>query len=87
MPRNIDHRVEVLFPLEDEKLIRQIRDEILAVYLADTTKARQMLPTGAYARKKPSEGKKQVNAQESLLMKRRRAAHERGKRLPSRRVT
>jgi len=46
-----------------------------------------MLPTGAYARKKPSEGKKQVNAQESLLMKHRRAAHERGKRLPSRRVT
>jgi polyphosphate kinase len=87
MPRNIDHRVEVLFPLEDEKLIRRIRDEVLAVYLADTTKARRMLPTGAYARRKPGDGKKQVNAQESLLMRRLRAVRERGKRIPSRRET
>jgi len=68
-------------------LIRRIRDEVLAVYLADTTKARRMLPTGAYARRKPGDGKKQVNAQESLLMRRLRAVRERGKRIPSRRET
>ena len=39
MPRNINRRVEVLFPLEGADLIRQVRDEILAVYLADTCKA------------------------------------------------
>src|SRR5205085_12017107 len=51
MPRNIDQRVEVLFPLEGEKLIRRVRDEILAVYLSDTAKARQMQSGGTYVRR------------------------------------
>ena len=40
MTRNLDHRVEVLFPVEDERLIRHLRDEVLATYLADNVKAR-----------------------------------------------
>ena len=30
MPRNLNRRVEVLFPVEDEELMRRVRDEILA---------------------------------------------------------
>jgi polyphosphate kinase len=85
MPRNIDHRVEVLFPLEDQKLIRRTRDEVLAVYLADNTKARRMLPNGAYTRRKSSDGRKAVNAQEWLLMDGKRQARKGSKPGPSRR--
>ena len=66
MPRNIDHRVEVLFPIEDAKLIRTIKADVLAVYFADTVKARRMLPDGTYARRK-ADGKKGFNSQERLI--------------------
>jgi polyphosphate kinase len=71
MSRNVDRRVEVLFPLRDEKLIRRLRDDVLAVYLTDSVKARRMLPNGSYVRKKGSDGKKHANAQEALLARRR----------------
>jgi polyphosphate kinase len=48
MPRNLNHRVEVLFPIEDQVHIRYLRDEVLATYLADNVKARQMQPDGSY---------------------------------------
>jgi polyphosphate kinase len=67
MPRNLDHRVEVITPIQDPKSVRHICDDILAVYLTDTVKARQMLSNGAYVRKKAGDGKKAVNAQEWLL--------------------
>jgi polyphosphate kinase len=73
MPRNIEHRVEVLFPIEDDKLIREVRDDILSVYLTDNVKARRMLPSGSYVRKRAAEGKRRVNAQEKLLDRRTRA--------------
>jgi len=79
MERNLDHRVEVLFPLEDRRLAERIRDEVLAVYLEDNTKARRMLPDGTYVKKKPADGEKPLNAQEWLLKKRRRSAQHRQK--------
>ena len=51
MPRNIDQRVEVLFPLDDPDMVRRIRDQVLAIYLADNVKSRRMLPSGAYVEK------------------------------------
>jgi polyphosphate kinase len=74
MPRNIDHRVEVLVPISEPAMIRSIRDDVLAVYLADNVKARVMLPNGSYARKKTADARKQINAQEQLLQRRRAAA-------------
>jgi polyphosphate kinase len=67
MPRNIDHRVEIIVPIEDPRIVRRICDEVLAVYLADTAKTRQMTSAGAYVRKRPADGKKAFNAQEWLL--------------------
>lgn len=46
MPRNLDHRVEVLFPVRDEQLRRAIVDEILEVHLRDTANAWRLLPEG-----------------------------------------
>jgi polyphosphate kinase len=71
MPRNIDQRVEILFPVDDPDMVRRIRDQVLAIYLADNVKARRMLPSGAYVRKRGGEGKKRIDAQEWLLEKRR----------------
>ncbi|HYL77844.1 MAG TPA: polyphosphate kinase 1 [Bryobacteraceae bacterium] len=73
MPRNLDHRVEILFPLAEERLIARVRDEFLATYLSDTVKARRMLSDGTYVRRKPGPGKRPVNAQEVLMPKRRSA--------------
>ena len=78
MPRNIDHRVEVVAPIEDQKIVRHICDEVLPLYLADTAKTREMTATGAYVRKKPADGKKALNVQEWLLKhNRRRSANGR----------
>jgi polyphosphate kinase len=73
MPRNLDHRVEVLFPLADPKLIERVRDELLATYLKDTANARRMLPDGTYVPKKAPNGKRPVNCQDSWIPKRRSA--------------
>jgi polyphosphate kinase len=50
MPRNIDHRVEVLFPVQDLAIIRTIKENILEIYLHDNVKARRMQPDGSYIR-------------------------------------
>ena len=50
MPRNLDRRVEVLFPVEDPRLARHIREDILHVYLNDSVKARYMMSNGKYKR-------------------------------------
>ena len=71
MTRNLDHRVEVLFPLADNKLISRVHDDVLQRYLADTVKARRMLPDGTYVRRKPADGKRPSNTQEALIAKRR----------------
>lgn len=67
MPRNINDRVEVVFPVEDEGEIRRIRDQILETYLNDNTKARLMQSDGTYIRIIPKKEDKMINTQEWLL--------------------
>ena len=71
MPRNLDHRVEILFPLNDEKLVARVRDDLLKGYLSDTANARRMLSDGSFVRRKPANGKSAVNCQENWIPKRR----------------
>ncbi len=54
MPRNLDYRVEVLFPIEDPEHLRYLRDEVLENYLKDDTHAHVMQPDGSYECKRPS---------------------------------
>ena len=49
MPRNFHRRVEIVFPVLDPKLQAQVR-EILDVQLAETVKARRILPDGSSVR-------------------------------------
>jgi len=50
MPRNIDRRVEVLFPIEDPILKQEIIENVLDVYLKDTSKGNLLQPDGHYLR-------------------------------------
>jgi polyphosphate kinase len=50
MPRNLVERCEVQFPVTQADLHKRLRDEILAAYLADNTKARLLQPDGEYVR-------------------------------------
>ncbi len=50
MGRNLDRRVEILFPILDQRLIRQVRTEILGTCLEDNVKARIMRADGSFAR-------------------------------------
>ncbi len=70
MPRNLDRRVEVLFPIRDDRLRSVIRDEILQTHLQDTVKSRGLLPDGMYERLLPAEGNPALNAQEAMIRKR-----------------
>lgn len=67
MPRNIDRRVEVLFPVSDSTQIRYIRNEVLAAYLADNTKARRLLPDGKYEYVGADDQQEFLNSQNALL--------------------
>lgn len=67
MTRNLDHRVEVLFPVSDPSLIRYLRKRVLAVQLDDNVKARRMNPNGSYQRVELHEGQVAVHSQALLL--------------------
>ena len=70
MSRNLNRRVEVLFPIEDRRLVRHLRDRVLELYLQDNVKAREMLVDGTYSRKTTVAGEPAINAQEELLRRR-----------------
>ena len=61
MPRNLDKRVEILFPVEDDKLKQQVI-HILDVQLKDTLKAHVMNSQGVYE-KVDKRGKEPLEAQ------------------------
>ena len=70
MPRNLDRRVEVLFPVEDPALVERLRREILHTYLHDNVKARVMQPDGTYERVRPAPGAEPINSQEWFIARR-----------------
>jgi polyphosphate kinase len=61
MPRNLDRRVEIIFPVLDPSLQREVR-HILQVELEDNTKAHFLTPDGNYV-KPDKRGKALVNSQ------------------------
>ena len=64
MPRNLDRRVEIAFPVLDRHLQTQVR-EILEIQLADTVKARRILPDGSSERIR-GHGEPRLRSQERL---------------------
>jgi polyphosphate kinase len=66
MNRNLDRRVEALFPIEDEKIKERIVREVLEPAFSDNVKMRWLHMEGTYIRpRNPDE--KPLNSQETLL--------------------
>lgn len=66
MTRNMDKRVEILFPIFDGTLKRKVI-HILELQLRDNIKARELLPTGKYQYVKKLEGTQEINNQDYLM--------------------
>jgi polyphosphate kinase len=66
MRRNLSHRVEIIFPVEDSRLVRRLK-EILDVYLADQAKARYLQPDGSYTRSPQQKAPFALDAQASFM--------------------
>lgn len=64
MPRNLDKRVEIMFPVEDPEARKQAK-HILDVQLADTLKAYILQPDGTYV-KQDLRGKEKISAQSTF---------------------
>ena len=62
MPRNLDKRVEIVFPVEDEKLKEEVK-HILEIQLEDNVKAHILQPDGTYE-KVDRRGKMRLSSQD-----------------------
>ncbi|HWI59226.1 MAG TPA: polyphosphate kinase 1 [Bacillota bacterium] len=56
LPRNFFRRIELAIPIEDGVLRERLINEVLAVSLADNTKARFLQPEGTYRQARPATG-------------------------------
>ena len=65
MPRNLNRRVELLFPVEDADCRARVM-EVLEVELADTVRAHFLQPDGSY-RKLDLRGKEKIDSQQKLI--------------------
>ena len=74
MPRNLERRVELMFPVQDEKIRAALR-EILNAYFRDNCQARSLDPDGSWTRIGPPAGEKSFRVQKDMLS---RAARESG---------
>jgi polyphosphate kinase len=62
MPRNLDRRIELLFPVESPEGRRKVLAALDAMF-QDNVKARALLPDGSYRRKRPGKGDEPLRAQ------------------------
>jgi len=67
MQRNLDGRVETLFPVQNEAMRNEIMKTLMKVSLKDNQKARILMPDMTYKMVVPLNGEKPVNSQEWLM--------------------
>jgi len=66
MTRNLNHRIEVLYPIEEQQLKANV-SRIVDTMLTDNAKAYLLSPDGLYNRVQPNEGQPHISAQETFL--------------------
>jgi polyphosphate kinase len=66
MPRNLNRRVETLFPVS-RPLLDLIRDSVLFVHLQDNVQARQLQADNTYVRLQPEPGEDPIDSQAWML--------------------
>jgi polyphosphate kinase len=67
MQRNFFRRIEFAFPIEDGVLRERLIGEVLAISLADNTKARLLRADGSYIRQSPQRGQKARRSQAEFI--------------------
>jgi len=67
MQRNLDRRVEIAFPIEDERLKNELKRTLFKASLRDNVKGRELNPDMTYGRIAVEEGAKLINSQEWLM--------------------
>jgi polyphosphate kinase len=67
MERNLDRRVEAVFPVEDRQWAEELRDEILPAYFRDSTNAWELGQDGVYRRIEPKLGETHFDVQAWLM--------------------
>lgn len=67
MPRNLDRRVEVVFPIEDPGLSAYVKEQLLDTYWTDNSRARIMDADGNYTRINPENNNEPLDCQEYFL--------------------
>jgi len=67
MERNLDRRVETIFPIEDQNIKKTVKETLLNISLKDNQKARILLPTGKYVFNHKVYLQEEINLQEWLM--------------------
>ena len=67
MPRNLDRRVEIIFPVKDPTLRTYLRDGVLAVELANNSRARELQSDGTYVCRGRTPDEPEIDSQAWLL--------------------
>jgi polyphosphate kinase len=83
MPRNLDHRVEAVTPVDDPDLVDRLQ-EIIDVMLADNVQAWELGPEGTWQRRQPTDGERPVATHRLLRELALRRGFEGGAALPPR---
>ena len=66
MPRNLDRRVEVITPILDSDIAKDIQ-EILGIMLADNRQAWELQPDGSYIQRQPRKDSTEAPSQKALM--------------------
>jgi polyphosphate kinase len=72
MPRNLDHRIEVVVPIEDAQARNEL-ESIFKALLADNSQSWQLGPDGTWERQRPSKSDRRRSAQTVFMRRRDRA--------------
>ena len=70
MSRNLNRRVELLFPIEDSTIAKQMKRELLDTALRDSVRARLLNPDGTHSRINPRNGEEPFDSQHAIIQSR-----------------
>lgn len=66
MPRNLDSRVEVIAPIEEPSLVKDLK-QILDIIMVDNRQAWDLQPDGTYIQRHASEGEPEMSSQRHFM--------------------
>lgn len=78
MPRNLDRRVELMFPVAQKDLFLQIKD-VLLTYFKDNTHAHKLNSDGSWVPILPKDGETEIRAQEIFYLTHKKKARIKNK--------